>query len=160
MVDYLQQELKNVIDPTQIYLYGQSLGGAVAFHVAQEWEKSSRKPLAGVIVENTFCSIDDMVDVVFPILSPVKPLVLRMHWNSKDILSRGLDVPILFLAGQADEIVPHAQMLELYRISQSKENSNSVLEVIPNGRHNDTWMQGGQRYWDAVAKFLKEKEYN
>jgi pimeloyl-ACP methyl ester carboxylesterase len=45
------------IDLSKVFLYGQSLGGGVSIKTAH----SNQDKLAGVMVENTFTSIDDMV---------------------------------------------------------------------------------------------------
>ena len=42
--------------------FGLSLGGAVAFHLA-EYAQQYKLPLAGLLVENTFLSIKDGVSV-------------------------------------------------------------------------------------------------
>ena len=51
------------IDPSRIILFGRSLGGAVAIHVAGQRHNQDR--IAGVILENTFTSIPDMGSVLF-----------------------------------------------------------------------------------------------
>ena len=61
-----------------------SLGGAVAFHLAAYCE-SKNINLAGVIVENTFLSIAKMVDTLMPLVAPLKPLVLRIGWDSEKV---------------------------------------------------------------------------
>lgn len=130
-----------------IYAFGRSLGGAVAIDLAMA--RSGK--LAGVIVENTFTSISDMVDCLMPWLSPIKPFVLKIGWNSKQALATSrLNMPFLFLAGGKDELVPHSHMLELYRLAPP----GSVLHIIPNGTHNESWTRGGLAYWDAWRRFL------
>ena len=96
------------IDPASIYLFGRSLGGAVTFHVAQ-YAQEHQLPLAGVIVENTFTNIADMVDHLMPLVAPLKCLILRIKWDSLPIVAK-LTMPILFLAGAKDELVPHPHM--------------------------------------------------
>jgi hypothetical protein len=48
-----------------IYLHGRSLGGAVAIYAASQILEYKFK-IKGLIVENTFLSIPDMVAVLFP----------------------------------------------------------------------------------------------
>ena len=55
-MDFLMK--RSDIDPSQIMLFGRSLGGAVAIYLASLPNYSSR--LAGLILENTFTSIYDM----------------------------------------------------------------------------------------------------
>ena len=60
-LDYLHK--RGDIDKRRIVVFGRSLGGAVAIHVASQSCNKGR--IAGVIVENTFTSIPDMGSVLF-----------------------------------------------------------------------------------------------
>jgi len=137
------------IDAANVFLFGRSLGGAVAFHLAQ-YAQREHLPLAGVIVENTFTSIADMVDHLMPMIAPLKALVLRIDWNSLKIAPT-LTVPILFLAGARDQLVPHEHMLKLYKATRGAK-----IHVVKDGTHNETWTQGGQEYWEAIKGFLAD----
>lgn len=142
-----------LLDSTQIFVFGRSLGGAVAFHLAQYAELHSME-LAGLIVENTFLSISLMVDHLMPLVAPFKSLVLRIGWNSA-LIAPTLRVPILYLAGAQDQLVPHAHMLELYQLSQ-KTSKLPRIHIVENGTHNETWMQGRRTYWERFARFLAQ----
>ena len=139
------------INPQRLFIFGRSLGGAVGFHVAQHAQENDI-PLAGLIVENTFGSIDKMVDALLPFLSPVKSLLLKIHYDSSKIAPQ-LNVPILYLAGNEDEIVPHSQMVELYQ-SSLQSSKHAIMHVVNGGMHNDTWLRGGKAYWNAIRDFL------
>jgi len=143
----------NLVDSERIFLFGRSLGGAAAFHLAQFAEQKSI-PLAGIIVENTFLSISRMVDHLMPIVAPFKSLVLRIGWNSFEIAPT-LKTPILYLAGAADQLVPHSHMLELYK-SSGKSSRCARIHVVKDGTHNETWVQGGREYWQAMKNFMNE----
>lgn len=142
------------INPSKLFIFGRSLGGAIGVHVAQYAEQNDI-PLAGLMIENTFCSVDRMVDVLLPFLSPVKGLLLRNHYDSTKLVPQ-LKLPILFLAGDADEIVPPSQMMELYK--SSKSSKNATMHVVRGGMHNDTWLQGGKAYWKAIRDFMNTKQ--
>ena len=135
------------IDPTRIFLFGRSLGGAVAIHLAKYAQQQQRlgtmQPLAGIIVENTFLSISKMVDHLMPYLSPFKFLVLRINWDSSKLVS-SIHTPILYLSGASDELVPPFHMEQLYKLSMKGSNdSNCVrMHIIKDGTHNETWLQG------------------
>ena len=139
------------VNPCRVFIFGRSLGGAVGFHVAQCAEEN-KIPIAGLIVENVFVSIDCMVDVLLPFLVPVKGFLLQNHYDSSKIAPR-LKVPILYLAGDADEIVPHSQMMQLYSMS-CKTSEHASIHVVRGGMHNDTWLKGGKAYWNAIREFL------
>jgi abhydrolase domain-containing protein 13 len=136
-----------LLPKSSMYAFGSSLGGAVAIDLAMKRPNQ----LAGVIVENTFTSISDMVDCLMPWLTPIKPFVLKIGWNSKQVLTdTRFKMPFLFLAGAKDELVPHSHMLDLYRLAPV----GSILHIIPNGTHNESWLRGGVEYWDAWRRFL------
>jgi len=142
------------IDAGNVFLFGRSLGGAVTFATAQYAQNNDHiQPLKGVIVENTFTSIPDMVDALMPLVAKFQSLILAIKWNSLAIVPM-LECPVLYLAGSNDEIVPHLQMLTLYRATI--KSSLNRLHVIHRGSHNESWTpsQGGQMYWDAFASFM------
>jgi abhydrolase domain-containing protein 13 len=144
------------IDSNKILLFGRSLGGAVAFHLAQVCQRQ-QIPIAGIIVENTFLSISAMVDALMPkIIVLLKPLVLRMKWDSESIVPTLKNTPVLYLSGSKDELVPANHMTKLYQLSKQHSRSNARIHYVENGTHNDTWMKGGQPYWDAIRSFVSE----
>jgi abhydrolase domain-containing protein 13 len=141
-----------VINPNNLVVFGQSLGGAVALHLASYAEHVMNQPIQGVIVENTFTSISDMVDALLPFLRLFKPYVLRINWNSLFLVQTKLEkTPILYLSGAKDELVPPSQMKKLF------DNTLPHLRhwySVPTGTHNETWIQGGRQYWDAIRSFF------
>lgn len=148
---YIVQHPK--IDPSNLFIFGRSLGGAVGFHLA-DYAQKNNIPLAGLIVENTFTSISKMVDHLMPLVAPLKGLVLRIEWDSS-VLASKIQLPVLYLAGAADEIVPHSHMLDLYQRSKIC-SSLARIHIVQDGKHNETWMQGGRVYWDVLNKFIGE----
>lgn len=146
------------VNVKKLFVFGRSLGGAVAFHLAKYAHNnmSNYPPLAGVLVENTFISISDMVDHLMPYVAPLKSLVLRIGWDSGETVST-INTPTMFLAGAKDTLVPHGHMLELFsRMKNSKSDSIVRMHVVKNGTHNETWMQGGREYWIAIKRFLHD----
>jgi pimeloyl-ACP methyl ester carboxylesterase len=136
-----------------IFLFGRSLGGAVAFHLAHYCQKK-QIDLSGIVVENTFLSIGDMVDTLMPLVAPLKSLILRMYWDSGKIVG-SLTKPVLYFAGARDELVPPAHMKELYKRSVEGGTNRIVhFHEVPDGTHNDTWMRGRSLYWTKFAEFI------
>jgi pimeloyl-ACP methyl ester carboxylesterase len=62
-----------------MFAVGRSLGGAVAAYAAL----IEPEVLDGLVLENTFTSIPDMVDSLFYLVGYFKPLVLRIKWDTK-----------------------------------------------------------------------------
>eukprot|EP01084_Bolivina_argentea_P291155 500374_1 len=130
--NYVCENKKTEIDLNKIYLFGRSLGGAVAIYTAFEIEKlqgNNNKKIAGLIIENTFSSISDMVGKVFPFLDFdfIKKFMLKIHWKSIDKIGY-ITSDMLFLACSKDEIVPNEQMLNLYE--NAKNAKSKDLYVI------------------------------
>lgn len=155
-IRYVQNHPK--IDPANVFLFGRSLGGAVTFATAQYAQENSNDkgaksihPLKGIIVENTFTSIPDMVDHLMPLVAKFKNIILAIRWNSMAIVPT-LTCPVLYLAGSRDEIVPHSQMLKLHQLTT--RSALNRLHVINRGTHNESWSQGGEMYWDAFKSFM------
>ncbi|EHY52184.1 bem46 protein, variant [Exophiala dermatitidis] len=133
---------------THIVLYGQSLGGAVAVKLLQANEQAG--DIAGVILENTFLSIRKLIPSVMP---PAKYIAALCHqqWNSEETMAKisDKDMPILFLSGRQDEIVPPSMMKALYDQCPS---TRKVWKEFPNGDHNSTVAE--PEYFDTIWEFL------
>lgn len=99
IVTYVREELKK--DGASLFLIGRSLGGAVATFAA------TIEPdlFDGIILENTFTSISDMVDSLFYLVSFFKYFILRIDWDTKALVST-IKLPMLIITGDKDEIVP------------------------------------------------------
>ncbi|KZO94438.1 alpha/beta-hydrolase [Calocera viscosa TUFC12733] len=163
-----------VLKDTKIFLYGQSLGGAVAIDLASHYPEL----IHAVIIENTFLSIPKLIPTVLPLLSPVSFLCHQI-WNSETrIRSIPSTTPMLFLAGKRDELVHPTHMMRLYALAcegeegekapavlmgevEETDNGSVKLDVdgerrvwweCEGGTHNDTCAQPG--YWETVRDFV------
>ncbi|KAG8376191.1 hypothetical protein BUALT_Bualt09G0037500 [Buddleja alternifolia] len=158
-LDHLVQ--RTDIDTSRIVVFGRSLGGAVGSVLT----KSNPDKVAGLILENTFTSILDMAGVLLPFLkwfigksSSKGPrllnFVVRSPWSTIDIVGE-IKQPILFLSGLQDEMVPPVHMEMLYAKAAAHNGQCSFVE-FPTGMHMDTWLSGGDRYWNTVQEFLEK----
>jgi abhydrolase domain-containing protein 13 len=137
----------DVLDTKRIFLFGRSIGGAVAIATAAGPKADN---LAGIVVENTFTSIDNMIDVVLPPLKIFK-FLNRNPWNSLTEIS-SVETPILFISGLRDELVPPAHMKTLYEAAT--KSRKKLFVTVANGTHNDTWFRGGHAYREAIRNFV------
>ncbi|KAH9305140.1 hypothetical protein KI387_009544 [Taxus chinensis] len=149
------------IDTSKIVVFGRSLGGAVGAVLA----KNNPEKISALMLENTFTSVLDMAGVLLP---PLKwfiggsdskgPRILnrlvRSPWNTIDIIDQ-IKQPILYISGSRDEMVPPSHMHRLFE--KTKHNPRCTFEEFAEGTHMDTWYVGGERYWQALQRFL-EKE--
>jgi fermentation-respiration switch protein FrsA (DUF1100 family) len=130
------------VKPKQVFLWGTSLGGAVAIDVA------THRRVAGLILESTFTSAKDVARVVYPFL----PVHLFMHTklNSIDKI-RTLTIPILLIHGAHDSIIPIGLGRKLFNAA----NEPKDFYEIPNADHNDTFFMGGDDYFARVDRFAE-----
>ncbi|KAI5284207.1 hypothetical protein KEM52_003011 [Ascosphaera acerosa] len=157
---------------TRVVIHGQSLGGAVGAWLAvknqertrrrgveekreggepiPQSEKVERGPnrVAGVILENTFLSLRKMVPSFLP-AGKYFAWLCHQVWGTESIIG-DLELPVLFLSGSKDEIVPPQHMAELFRLCGS---DTKVFRSFPRGTHNETVTQPG--YIDHVCDFLE-----
>lgn len=121
ILKYVLKDLKSDINLKNLYILGRSLGGACAIY-AQSMFPSEIK---GLILENTFLSIEDLVDRFFPFLKYIKNILLRNKWLSKDLINK-IEDPIYFIMSEKDEIVPFEHMTKLYKLASKSKNKKKV----------------------------------
>lgn len=143
------------IDGKRVFVFGRSLGGAVALALSHELHKQGSALPCGLILENTFASIPMLVNSLFPFLAFewLKDKFLRLRWLSIDRIPH-LEIPLLFISGQQDEVVPcsHSEILHNAAV---RSPLRRILRV-EDGMHNDTWDKGGENYWKSQDTFIKE----
>ncbi|KAK3805946.1 MAG: alpha/beta-hydrolase [Linnemannia elongata] len=135
-----------VISETKLIAYGQSIGGAVSIDIVARNEDK----FSGLIIENTFLSLPKVIPHVLPMISKVVFLCHQV-WNSEQMIQQITRLPVLFLSGRKDELVPPAHMQELHRLLDT--TGESVWREFPDGTHNDTCLKPG--YFEAIKAFLE-----
>lgn len=119
--EYVRKE--KGVDPGRIILWGRSLGGAAAIHLAGEREVKI------LVAESTFNSVEELAGHLYPHL-PAGYLLKYRFVSGEKVGS--VDAPKLFLHSKEDEIVPYEQGVKLY------ENASEPKEFIElEGGHND-----------------------
>lgn len=86
-----------------------------------------------------------------PFLKHLKRFILRMKWASIDIIHR-VDVPILFISGLKDELVPPSMMRRLHDAAVNSEERE--IYTVADGGHNDTLLKAGQEYITRLQAFI------
>ena len=147
---YLRTE-RTDIDRSKIVVFGRSLGGAVALHVAM----TSPDEIAGLVLENTFTSIPDMVPALVPALKYLRYFSAN-KWKSLELIQeKELKVPTLFCAAVRDEMVPHEQMLKLYAAAREKNPERSItMYKYESGGHMSLYVNPA--YYFNVISWLKD----
>lgn len=100
--------LRRQPDPRRRFLYGYSLGGAMAIALAAE-----RDGIAGVVVESSFTSIPDLVRASQWGWVPFLGAAVTQEFDSRRRIGR-VNEPLLLVHGTADGVIPHTMSDELY----------------------------------------------
>ncbi len=130
------------VQPEEIVIYGESLGGAVA-----AWLARGRHP-AGLVLASTFTSLPDVAADVYPFF-PVRWLA-RFHYNTRGFLSE-VTCPVLVIHSRDDEIIPFAHGQILFEIARPPK---AFLEI--RGSHNTGFMDSRVRYVEGIDDFLSK----
>lgn len=137
------------IDLGKVFIFGRSLGGAVAILVAFKFSRILK--VRGLILENTFTSMGKIVDHVLPGSKYFKWFILRNYWPSEERIGL-IDAPILFVSGGRDRLIPPSHMVELR--DKAKLAKFVEWKLVENGDHNDTWEKAGNLYVIWIRQFI------
>ena len=129
------------VDRGRIYVYGRSLGTAIAVHTA------AHHPVAGLILESPFTSAADMTRRHYAL---VPRFIVRLSLDNLAAIKQ-VRCPILLFHGTADRLVPPAMGMQ---VAAAAPGPVEVV-LIQNAGHNDTYDAGGDQYRDKVWSFVK-----
>ncbi len=138
-------------DPARRFIYGHSLGGALAIDLAAGPLKEAGNEVGGIIIESTFTSIPAVVRGMKYGWVPGIGMVVTQPFDSATKIGK-VDTPLLIIHGTADGIVPHAMADELYAAAASKVKRVIKIE---GGTHSGASRVGGATYRDAVLDFVR-----
>ena len=137
------------IDSNRIISYGHSLGGAQSVTALGE---SPVKGLRAIIIDGAFASYQAMARVIGGQLGAS---LVTDELAPKDFVNKLAPVPLLVVHGDADEIVPISQGLQLYEAAAQPK----TLFEVKAGRHgtslsndNGTYRKRMLAWLDAVMK--------
>lgn len=178
--DYLASGADGDVDGRNIFIYGRSLGGAVAIDLSTRPGVAARA--RGTIVENTFSSIGgmsktmccNMIGALGKYCTPT-PLIHNRFASLKKLKTRNLNggMKFLFISGAKDDLVPPTMMMQLASAwamnskSQDPEtswifenhrdflhNGKEGIVRFAEGNHGTTWMCEG--YGDVIQRFISQ----
>ena len=121
------------------YLFGHSLGGAIAVELASEGI-----PAKGLIVEGTFTSIPDVFESMRWGWLPLGPLITQ-RFDSLAKIER-VTMPILVVHGTRDGLIPPKLGEALYARARAPKR----LELVEGGSHYSTNTMGTEQYRRAL----------
>ena len=128
------------------YIFGHSLGGAIAIDLARQVPDEK-----GTIVEGTFTSIPDVVSTFKWGWLPVSPLITQRFESIRKVADIGS--PLLVVHGSDDSLIRPALGRQLYEAA--REPKQFVL--VEGGSHHNTNSVGQRQYREAVASLFHLK---
>jgi fermentation-respiration switch protein FrsA (DUF1100 family) len=129
------------IDRRRVYVYGRSLGSAVATHTA------ATHAVAGLILESPFTSARGMAARHYRIFPR---FLVRLGLDNIGRVP-GIHCPTLIFHGTSDMLVP----IKMGRDVATAAAGPVEFVMIEGAGHNDTYDMGGRAYKDKLAAFVK-----
>jgi len=131
------------VDPHRIYVYGRSLGSAVATWTAAHHD------VAGLILESPFTSAAAMAHYHYRLFPR---LILRLSLDNLSTIMR-VHCPILVFHGDADRLVPTS----MGQAVAAAAGGPVEVVLIHGAGHNETYDIGGRAYRDKVWEFVARR---
>lgn len=122
------------IPPEQIIVFGRSLGGAAALHLA------SRKQVAGLVLESSFVS-------AFRVITRIPMLPFDKCKNLEKL--KTTHCPVLIIHGKKDRLIPLWHGRKLFE----QANEPKMSFWVEDAGHNDLFWMARDRYWEVLDDF-------
>jgi len=130
--------------PGRTFIYGHSLGGAIAIDLAVRHPEA-----AGLIVESSFTSMSAMGELNYGFLPIAK--LLDQRFDSIAKISQ-LKIPLLVMHGTADRKIPWQMGRELFE----KAPEPKRVSYIEGGEHSNIAAVNWPEYRKAVSSFVSD----
>lgn len=124
------------ISPSQLILYGRSVGSGPAIDLA------AKEPVAGLIVENGFVS-------TFRVVTKITLLPFDKFPNLRNI--RNVHCPVLIIHGTEDEVISPWHGQKLFAAAPEPKR----LFWVEGAGHNDIIPTAREQYWNKLREFVQ-----
>jgi hypothetical protein len=125
------------------YIFGHSLGGAIAIDLAAQVDDES-----GAIVDGTFTSILEVVGSFKWGWLPVSGLITQRFDSVRKVA--GIGSPLLVVHGSEDRMIPPSLGRKLYEAAQQPKR----FVLVEGGSHHNTNSLGQAQYREAIAELF------
>jgi uncharacterized protein len=126
------------------YIYGHSLGGAIAIDLAAKVPDER-----GTIVESTFTSIADVASTMKWGWLPIAPLITQ-RFDSVDKVAK-VGSPLLVVHGDEDSLIEPELGRKLYEAATGRKR----FLLVEGGTHHSTMSVGFTQYRTTLQEFFK-----
>lgn len=131
----------------QLWLFGHSLGGAIAIDLA------SHRPAAGLIVQSSFSSMRQVVALTDQYSWMPIDWILTQQFDSIEKVPN-LRLPVLYIHGLEDDTIVPSMSQQLYTASPDPKQ----LWLVPGAGHNDVAETSGDAYFTMVETFIQQTQ--
>ncbi len=146
-----------------VYIFGMGVGGSSAILATKNDFSESVK---GIICDSAYSDVKDVFKenisklygvLPFPTVefaSAYAKLVHNCGVSQVDVISsaRNSSVPILYIHGTEDSVVPVGQSNELYEVTRAKGTEH---ETIHGANHLQGLNTNSEKYWRVVDEFIR-----
>jgi len=137
-----------LIDHSKIFVYGKSLGAAVALYCTLNHQKQ----IQGLIMENAFLDVGAMLDGQHPWLAKVKHIILRNYWPNVTRI-KNVERPILVVKGENDELLKGKHSEKLFE--EATKSLYKEIYMVKDGDHLECYKANPKEYIDRISEFIK-----
>lgn len=123
-----------------IYMYGRSLGGAVAAYAATQYN------LGGLVLDSAFINLRSMVRDVYPF---VPSFLVKYEFPTEKYLLQLDEVPVMIMHSPRDEIIPYKHGEHLYEAAGEPKRF-----VQLQGSHNENFFSSRSLIETSWKEFM------
>lgn len=136
------------IPPEKIILFGRSLGGSVAAHLAARLAEQPGPQPAGLVIESSFSSLVDIGRHYYPFF-PVRWFA-RFRFDTVRAVQK-IHIPVLVIHSPEDDMVPFQFGQKIF------DNANPPKRFLQiSGSHNEGFLEDFQNYQTSWKEWLQE----
>ena len=145
--------------PSDVFIWGQSLGGAIGIASLALGHFAQNPRIKALIIENSFDSYRDMAEAVlsrswitWPLQWPLSRLFISDRYAPTRYVHQLPHIPILVIASSKDRIVPFRLEKRLFEeLPQPK-----TLWIVSGGDHLSALTRFGDSFKPKLLEFLDE----
>lgn len=149
VIDFVLKNNSLAIDQNNVYLLGRSLGASVSIQSVQKYDHLVK----GVILENAFSSMDDLVKDKYPELLCFRKFILKIKIENIPVVS-SLKCPLLYLVSRDDDVVPYQNSLRL--IEASRNSKLLDYQIFNLAGHSELYEFAYKAYYNKISNFLSK----
>lgn len=144
----MQELARRQPDPARRFVYGHSLGGAIAVDLASQ---ADTPEFAGLILESTFTSIRDMISTSRWSHIPGLKWLVTQPFDSVAALPK-VRAPVLLIHGTSDRVIPHEMSDALLESAATRPGGRQALVKIDYASHSGASRHA--EYAPAITTFI------